>query len=216
LTRKVKAVLTAASLALILALLVWGCGKPKETPLQRAERLLLKDDAASIQEAIVALREAQQADPQEVRVHALLGTAYMREARTEQNRDKSEERYNLAIAELEKTMELRGQTGASADAYRQLVDVCHERALLPRRFNVERDVKLGVGPWEVKAMEKGIKALEEGHAHFPEDPAFSAEKAKALQKELTVLKGLYMENAQRAWSSRPSGFASPDTYKREH
>lgn len=208
--------MAVVSLALFLAFFFCGCLKPKEKPLERAERLVLKGDAASIQEAIVALREAQQADPQEVRVPALLGTAYMTEARNEQNRDKSEERYNLAIAELEKTVELRGQTGATADAYRQLVDVCHERALLPRRFNVERDVKLGVGPWEVKAMEKAIKALEEGHAHFPEDPAFDVGKAKALQKELVTFKALYVENAQRAWSSRPSGFVSPETYKRVH
>lgn len=212
-TRKVKAVLTAASLALILALLLWGCGKPKETPLQRAERLLLKDDATSLQQAIAALQEALAADPQAARVHALLGTAYIREARSERNRDKLEEIYNLAISELEKAKDLPGQAGTPVEVYEQLIDVCRERALLPRRFHVEKDEKLGVGPWEVKAMERAIKTLEEAHERFPDNPAFALDKAKALQNELSALKNLYVENVQRAWLSRPSGFVSPEKHK---
>ena len=216
LTRKVKGVLAAASLALLLALILWGCGKPKEKPLERAERLLLKDDAASLQEAKAALREALTANPQVARIHALLGTTYMREAKREQSRDKLEEIYNLATAELEKALGLHGQAGAPVEVYQQLVEACRERALLPSRFHVEKDVKVGVGPWEVKAMEKAIKMFEAGRARFPDHPAFTAEKVKALQNELAALKTLYVENVHRAWSSRPSGFVSPEEYKRVH
>lgn len=213
-TRKVKGVLVAASLALLLALLLWGCGKPKETPVERAERLLLKDDAASLQEAKSALREALAANPQAARIHALLGTAYLREAKSEPSRDKLEEIYNLAIAELEKALELYGQAGAPVEVYQQLIDVCGERALLPKRFHVEKDVKVGVGPWEVKAMEKAIKTFEAGRARFPDNPAFTAEKVKALQNELAALKALYVENVHRAWASRPSGFIPPEEYSK--
>lgn len=208
--------LTLVSFALFLAFFCCGCWNPKEKPLEKAERLLLKGDAASLREAIVALREALQADPQAVRVHALLGTAYAKEARNTQSRDQSEERYSLAIAQLEKAVVLYGQAGAPTEVYQQLSGVCQERALLPRRFNVERDLKMGVGPWEVKAMEKAVKALEEGRAHFPENPAFSVEKVKALRKELMALQALYIENVHRTWLSRPSGFVPPEQYKKTH
>jgi len=213
LTRKEIGVLAAASLALILALILWGCGKPKETPIQKAERLLAKGDAASLQEAKKALQEALAANPRSERAHTLLATAYLKEAKSEGSRDKSEEIYNLAIAELEKALELYPQAGAPVEVYRVLVDACRERALIPKRFNVEKDIEVGVGPWEVKAMEKAIKILEEGRARFPNDLAFTAEKAKALQKELASLKTLYVENVHRAWLSRPSGFVSPERHK---
>ncbi len=215
-TRKVKAVLAAASVALIFALILWGCGKPKETPVERAERLLRKDDAASLREAKVALQEALTADPKAARIHALLGTIYLREAKSEQRRDKLEELYNLAVAEMEKALELYGQAGMPAEVYRQLVEVCRARALLPQRFHVEKDEKVGVGPWEVKAMEKAINKSEEGHARFPDDPAFTADKTKTLQSELAVLKTLYVENVQRVWLSRPSGFIPAEEQKKAH
>jgi len=220
LTRKEAALLTAVSLVLILALVPLGCdrgpGKAKETPVQKAERLLLKGDAASLQEARLALQEAVKADPQAARAHFLLGTVYMREAQNEGSRDKLEESCNLAKGELEKALELYGQTRASAELYKQLLDICYERASLPKRFHTEKDLKVGVGPWEVKAMEKAIKTVEEGRARFPNDPAFSAEKGQALQKELATLKTLYVENVQRAWLSRPSGYMSPEDYKKAH
>jgi hypothetical protein len=215
LTRKGKWILTAASLAMSLALVFSGCGKPKETPLEKAERLLAKDDAASLKEAKVALKEALAANPQAARVHFLLGTAYQREAKGEKNRNKSEELYGDATTELEKALELYGQSGAPVEAYQRLIDVCRERALVPKRFNVEKDARLGVGPWEVRAMEKGIKTFDAGRARFPNDPAFSAEKAKALQEELATLKALYTENVYKAWASRPAGYLSPEEYQKQ-
>jgi len=196
-------------------MVLWGCGKPKETPLERAERLLAKDDAASLKEAKVALQEALAANPQAARVHFLLGTAYRREAEGEQNRNKSEEIYGNAITELEKALELHGQSGAPVEAYQQLVDVCRERALAAKRFNVEKDVRAGVGPWEVKAMEKAIKTFEAGRARFPDAPAFTADKGQALQNELTRLKALYVENVHRAWAGRPSGYMAPGEYEKQ-
>lgn len=214
LTRKGKWILKATSLALILALVLWGCGKPKETPLERAERLLAKDDPASLKEAKIALQEALAANPQAARVHFLLGTIYLREAKGEQNRNKLEEIYGNATSELEKALELYGQSGAPVEVYQQLVDVCREKALLPKRFNAEKDIKVGVGPWEVKAMEKAIKTFEQGRARFPNDPVFSAEKAKALQGELAAIKGLYTQNVYKAWASRPAGYMSPEEYQK--
>jgi len=213
LKRKGKWILTVISVALSLALVLWGCGKPKETPLERAERLLAKDDVPSLQGAKSALQEALAANPQAARVHFLLGTVYMREARGEKNRDKLEEIYSSAISELEKTLELHSQSGAPVEVYRQLVEVCRERALLPKRLNQEKDTRVGVGPWEVKGMEKAIKTFEAGRVRFPNDPAFAAEKAKALQEELAELKALYTENVYKAWASRPAGYMSPDEYK---
>jgi hypothetical protein len=215
LKRKGKWILTVTSLALILALVLLGCAKPKETPLERAERLLAKDDAVSLKEAKVALQEALTANPQATRVHFLLGTTYLREAKGEQNRNKLEEIYGNAITELEKALELHGQSGAPMEVYLQLVDACRERALVPTRFNVEKDIRAGVGPWEVKAMEKAIKTFEAGRARFPNDPAFFAEKAKALQEELATLKALYVENVHRAWASRPAGYMSPEEYQEQ-
>ncbi len=214
-TRKGKWILTATSLALILALVLLGCGKPKETPLERAERLLAKDDAASLKEAKVALQEALAANPQAARVHFLLGTAYMREAKGEKNRNKLEEIYGNATTELEKALELNGQSGVPMEVYQQLVDACRERALLPKRFNAEKDVKVGVGPWEVKSMEKAIKTFEQGRARFPSDPAFAGEKVKALQEELAELKALYTQNVYNAWASRPAGYMSPEEYQKQ-
>jgi tetratricopeptide (TPR) repeat protein len=220
LTRKEVAILTGISLVSILALVPtgcdWGPGKAKETPLQKAERFLLKGDAASLQEARLALQEAIKADPQAARAHFFLGTVYAREAKNEGGRDKSEETYNLAMAELEKALELYGQTGAPVELYQQFIDVCYERASLPKRFHTEKDPKLGVGPWEVKAMEKAMKAVEEGRSRFPNHQAFSAEKGEAFRKELAALKTLYAENVQRAWSTRPSGYMAPDDYKKAH
>jgi len=220
LTRKEAAIWTALSFVLILPLVPLGCnegpGKAKETPVQKAERLLLKGDAASLQEARLALQEALKADPQAAETHFFLGTVYMREAKNEESRDKSEETYSLAMAKLEKALELYGQTGVPVELYKQFVDVCYERASLPKRFHTERDLKLGVGPWEVKAMEKAIKTVEEGRARFPNDLAFSAEKGQALQKELAALKTLYAENVQRAWSTRPGGYIPPEEYKKVH
>ena len=213
--RKGKWILTVTSLALILALVLLGCAKPKETPLERAERLLAKDDAASLQGAKSALQEALAANPQAARVHFLLGTVYTREARGEKNRDKLEEIYSSAISELEKALELHGQSGAPVEVYQQLVDACRERALVPKRLNQEKDIRLGVGPWEVKAMEKAIKTFEQGRARFPNDPAFAAEKAKALQEELATLKTLYTENVYKAWASRPAGYMSPEEYQKQ-
>jgi tetratricopeptide (TPR) repeat protein len=215
LTRKGKWILTVTSLAMSLALVFWGCGKPKETPLERAERLLVKDDPASLKEAKVALQEALTANPQAARVHFLLGTAYLKEGKGEQNRNKLEEIYGNATTELEKALELYGQSGAPVEVYQQLVDVCHERALVPKRFNAEKDLRVGVGPWEVKAMEKAIKTFEQGRARFPNDPAFAAEKAKALQEELARLKALYTENVYKAWASRPAGYMSPEEYQKQ-
>jgi tetratricopeptide (TPR) repeat protein len=220
LTRKEVAILTGVSLVLILDLVATGCdrgpGKAKETPVQKAERLLLKGDAASLQEARLALQESVKADPQAARAHFLLGTVYMGEAKNEGSRDKLEETCNLAMAELEKALELYGQTGAPVELYKQFIDVCYERASLPKRFHAEKDPKSGVGPWEVKAMEKAIKTVEEGRSRFPNDPAFSVEKGQALQKELAALKALYAENVQRAWLSRPSGYMTPEEYKKVH
>ena len=219
-TRKEAATWTALSFVLILALIPLGCkggpGKAKETPVQKAERLLLKGDAASLQEARLALQEAIQTDPQSARAHFLLGTVYIRMVKNEGSRDQLEESCNLAMGELEKALELYGQTGAPVELYKQFVDVCYERASLPKRFHQEKDLKLGVGPWEVKAMEKGIKTIEEGRARFPNDPAFSAEKGQAFQKELVALKALYLENVQRAWSTRPGGYIPPEEYKKVH
>jgi hypothetical protein len=217
LTRKEAAILTALFFAVILALIPLGCkggaGKGKETPVQKAERLLLKGDAASLQEARLALQEALKADPQAARTHSLLGTVYMREAKNEQGRDKSEEMVNLAMAELEKALELYGQGGAPVELCEQFIDVCTERASLPKRFHKEKDPERGVGPWEVKAMEKAIKAVEEGRSRFPGHQAFSNEKGQALRKELAALKVLYAENVQKAWATRPSGYVSPDKQK---
>jgi hypothetical protein len=215
LKRKGKWILSITSLALILALVLLGCAKPKETPLERAERLLAKDDAASLQGAKSALQEALAANPQAARVHFLLGTVYAREARGEKNRDKLEEIYSSAISELEKALELHGQSGAPVEVYQQLVDACRERALVPKRLNQEKDIRLGVGPWEVKAMEKAIKTFEQGRGRFPNDPAFAAEKAKALQEELATLKTLYTENVYKAWASRPTGYMSPEEYEKQ-
>jgi tetratricopeptide (TPR) repeat protein len=215
LTQKGKWIFKATSLALILALVLWGCAKPKETPLERAERLLAKNDAASLKEAKVALQEALAANPQAARVHFLLGTTYRREAEGEQNRNKSEEIYGNATTELEKALELHGQSGAPVEVYQQLVDVCRERALVPKRFNAEEDVRVGVGPWEVKSMEKAIKTFEQGRARFPNDPAFAGEKVKALQEELATLKALYTKNVYKAWASRPAGYMSPEEYQEQ-
>ncbi len=212
-TQEEKWILKATSLAVILALVLLGCGKPKETPLERAERLLAKDDATSLQGAKVALQEALAANPQAARVHFLLGTAYRREAEREQNREKVEEIFSKAITELEKALELHGQSGAPIEMYQQLVDVCRERALVAKRFNVEKDIRGGVGPWEVKAMEKAIKTFEAGRTRFPDASAFTADKGQALQNEMTTLKALYVENVHRAWASRPAGYMSPDEYK---
>jgi hypothetical protein len=198
-----------------LALVFWGCGKPKETPLERAERLLAKDDPASLKEAKVALQEALGANPQAARVHFLLGATSLREAKSEQNRNKLEELYGNATNELEKALELHGQSGAPVEVYQQLVDACRERALVPKRLNQEKDIRLGVGPWEVKAMEKAIKTFEQGRGRFPNDPAFAAEKAKALQEELATLKTLYTENVYKAWASRPTGYMSPEEYEKQ-
>jgi tetratricopeptide (TPR) repeat protein len=220
LTRKEAAIWTALSFGLILTFASLGCkegpGKAKETPVQKAERLLLKGDAASLQEARLTLQEALKADPQAAGIHFFLGTVYMREAKNEESRDKSEETYSLAVAELEKALELYGQTGAPVELYKQLISVCYERASLPKRFHQEKDLKLGVGPWEVKAMEKAIKTVEEGRSRFPNDPAFSIEKGQARQKELAALKALYAENVQRAWSTRPGGYLPPEDYKKAH
>jgi tetratricopeptide (TPR) repeat protein len=220
LTRKEAAIWIALSFGLILTFASLGCNegprKAKETPVQKAERLLLKGDAASLREARLALQEAMKADPQTARAHFLLGTVYMREAQNEGSRDQLEESCNLAMAELEKALELYGQTGASVELYKQLISVCYERASLPKRFHTEKEVKGGVGPWEVKAMEKAIKAVEEGRSRFPNDPAFSVEKGQALQKELAALKTLYVENVQRAWSTRPGGYLPPEEYKKAH
>ena len=210
-----KRILKATSLALILALVLWGCGKPKETPLEKAERLLAKGDAASLKEAEIALQEALKADPQGARVHFLLGTTYLSEVKGEQNRNKSEEIYGNATTELEKALELYGHSGAPVEVYLRLVDAYRERALLPRRFNAEKDVSGGVGPWEVKSMEKASKTFEAGRARFPDDPAFSTEKAKALQDELARLKALYAENVYKAWASRPAGYISPEEYQKQ-
>lgn len=210
---KGKGGLLIASIVLILALVLWGCGKPKGTAMERAERLLLKGDAASLQEAKSALQEAVTADPKTPRPHELWGKVYLKETMSEKGRDKLEELYNSATVELEKALELHGEAGAPVELYQQLIDVCRERAALPKRFNAERDSRLGVGPWEVKAMEKAIKAFDLGRARFPQNPAFSPEKGKALQDELAALKVLYAENVQRAWLSRPSGFVSPDKQK---
>jgi len=215
LTQNGKWILKATSLALILALVLLGCAKPKETPVERAERLLAKGDSASLKEAKVALQEALTANPQAARVHFLLGTTYLKEGKGEKNRDKLEEIYNSAISELEKALELYGQSGAPVEVYQQLVDVCRERALVPKRFNAEKDLRVGVGPWEVKSMEKAIKTFEAGRARFPNDPTFSAEKAKALQEELAMLKALYTENVYKAWSSRPAGYMSPEEYQKQ-
>jgi tetratricopeptide (TPR) repeat protein len=215
LTQKRKCILTVTSLALILALVLLGCGKPKETPLERAERLLTKDDVPSLQGAKVALQEALAANPQAARVHFLLGTVYAREAKGEKNRDKLEEIYSSAITELEKALELHGQSGAPVEVYQQLVDVCRERAFLPKRLNQEKDIRVGVGPWEVKAMEKAIKTFEQGRARFPDAPAFTADKGQALQNDLAMLKGLYVENVYRAWASRPMGYMSPEEYQKK-
>lgn len=218
LARKEVAILTGISLVSILALVPtgcdWGPAKAKETPIQKAERLLLKGDAASLQEARLALQEAIKADPQAAGAHFLLGRVYMREAQNEGSRDKLEESCNLAMAELEKALELYGQTGVPVELYKQLISVCYERASLPKRLHQEKDLKLGVGPWEVKAMERAIRTIEEGRARFPKDPAFSAETGQAFQKELAALKALYVENVQRAWLSRPSGFTPPEEYKK--
>lgn len=209
--------LTAGSVVLLLALNLSGCGreteKSQETPLQKAERLLVKGDPASLQEARATLQEALAADPKIPKVHSLLGMTYLKEAAGEQSRDKLEELYKNAIAELEKARELYGQTGAPVEVYQQLVEVYRQKALLPKRFKVERDEKVGVGPWEVKAMEKAIKTFEEGRARFPDAPAFKAETHEALKKEMAELKGLYVENVQRAWAGRPSGYLSPEEYK---
>ncbi len=214
-TQKGRWILQATSLALILTLILWGCAKPKEAPLERAERLLAKEDAASLQGAKVALQEALAENPQAARVHFLIGTVYIREAKGEKNRDKLEEIYTSAINELEKALELHGQSGAPVEVYQQLVDVCRERALLPKRFNQEKDIRGGVGPIEVKAMEKAIKTFEAGRTRFPDDPAFTAEKAKALQEELTSLKALYVEHVYKAWASRPAGYMSPEEYQKK-
>jgi uncharacterized protein YPO0396 len=139
----------------------------------------------------------------------------LREAKSEQNRNKLEELYGNATNELEKALELHGQGGAPVELYQQLVDVCRERALLPKRFNAEKDVRVGVGPWEVKSMEKAIKTFEAGRARFPNDPAFAAEKAKALQEELAELKALYTQNVYNAWASRPAGYMSPEEYQKQ-
>lgn len=209
--------MTAGSVVLLLALNLSGCDreteKSQETPLQKAERLLAKDDPASLQEARAALQEALAADPKIPKVHSLLGMTYLKEAAGEQSRDRLEELYKNAIAELEKARELYGQTGAPVEVYQQLVEVYRQKALLPKRFKVERDEKVGVGPWEVKAMEKAIKTFEEGRTRFPDAPAFSTETHEALKKEMAELKGLYVENVQRAWAGRPSGYLSPEEYK---
>jgi hypothetical protein len=181
--------------------------------MERAERLLAKDDAASLKEAKVALQETLTANPQVARVHFLLGKAYQREAKGEKDRNKLEEIYGNATTEMEKALELYGQSGAPMEVYQQLVDACRERALLPKRFNVEKDTRFGVGPLEVKAMEKAIKTFEAGRTRFPNDPAFAVDKAKALQEELATLKALYTENVYKAWASRPAGYMSPDEYK---
>lgn len=222
LARKGKWVLTAGSFALVLALNLLGCGReaekttqpPEETPLQKAERLLTKDDIASLKEARAALQEALAADPQAARVHYLLGTTYAREAAIgEHNRESLEELYTNAITELEKALELSGETGAPVEVYQQLVDVYRKKALLPKRFKVERDEKVGVGPWEVKAMEKAIKTFEEGRALFPDAPAFNADTAEALKEEMAELRALYVENVERVWSGRPSGYMPPEEYR---
>jgi len=205
--------LAGAALALISAVILIGCGKPKETPIQKAERLLSKGDAASLEEAKTTLQEALKGEPNSARMHALLASTYIKEAKSEQSRDKSEEIYNLAMGELGKALEHYGQAGAPIDVYRQTVDVCRERAYLPKRFNVEKEIEGGVGPWEVKAMEKAIKAYDLGRARFPQDPAFTEDGARSLQNELAALKTLYVENVHRAWLSRPSGFVSPDKQK---
>jgi hypothetical protein len=214
LRQKGKLIFTVISLGVILALVFWGCSKPKETPLERAERLLAKNDAASLQEAKVALQEALTANPQAARVHFLLGTTYLKEAKGEQDRNKLEETYGNAASELEKALELYGQE-APMEVYLQLVDAYRERALVPKRFNVERDVRAGVGPWEVRAMEKAVKTFEQGRARFPKDPAFAAEKDKALQEELAALKALYTKNVYNAWASRPAGYLSPEEYQKQ-
>ncbi len=205
--------MAGASVALISAVILMGCGRPKETPIQKAERLLVKGDAASLREVKSTLQEALKSEPNSARMHALLASSYIKEAKNEQSRDKSEEIYNLAIVEWEKALELHGQAGAPIEVYREMVEACRERAHLPKRFQVEREIEGGVGPWEVKAMEKAIKAFESGRARFPNDPGFGEDKAKEMQQELAALKTLYVENVHRAWLSRPSGFVSPDRQK---
>jgi tetratricopeptide (TPR) repeat protein len=216
LTRNGIGILTVSGLALVLGLNLWECSRepeqPQEAPLEKAERLLGKDDAAALQEARVALQEALTADPQAARVHYLLGTTFIREGKGEQNRDKLEELYSSAVTGLEKALELYGDAGVPVEVYQQLVDVYRNKALLPKRFNVERDIKAGVGPWEVKAMEKAVKIFDEARARFPDAPAFHADRAETLKQEVAELKALYVENVERVWLSRPSGFAQPDGY----
>ena len=62
------------------------------------------------------------------------------------------------------------------------------------------------------AMEKAVKIFEAGCTRFPDAPAFSGERGEALKQELRELKMLYVENVERTWDGRPSGFAQPKEY----
>jgi tetratricopeptide (TPR) repeat protein len=214
--RKRRRDLTAAFLVLLFALNLWGCGpdsdKPRETPLEKAGRLLAQEDAASLLEARAALQGALKADPESARIHYLLGKTYITEAQGEQARDKLGQLHSSAITELEQARELYGDEGVPIEVYQDLVGVYRQKAILPTRFKAQKGAKAAVGPWEIKAMEKAVKIFEEGRTRFPDAPAFGGERGEALKQELTELRMLYVDNVERTWLGRPSGFAQPKEY----